>query len=76
MPSPVDSLVLQQALKSVQQDLLYLLAGYKKAHSDVQPFPFVTQVSLGQVFGIMILFSTVIISFGLYSCNFRYIIFK
>lgn len=48
MSRPADGLVLQLAIKNVQQNLLHFLPGYKETYSEVEPFPLVTQVSLDQ----------------------------
>lgn len=55
MPNAINGLVLQLAFKNIQKNLLHLLAGYKKTYSDVEAFPLVTQVSLVQLFGTMML---------------------
>ena len=63
-------------LKNAQWTLSHLVTGSRSIYLGVEPFPLVTEVSLGQIFDTMILFYTEIISFGCYLYNFRDVIFK
>lgn len=65
-----------QPLKNAQRTLSHLVTGSRSIYLGVEPFPLVTEVSLGQIFDTTILFYTEIISFGCYLYNFRDVIFK